>query len=125
MRYLKSFTFYPGEWSPARDARSRTEQCFPTVADGTLQVNLCVGALWDALELPGDTGCDLIEESEYYKADNDEIEELEDEIGALETKIKELKDENKEIDTLCARLEDENETLKEQIATLLEKLNGR
>ena len=110
MRYLKSFTFYPGEWSPARDARSRTEQCFPTVADGTLQVNLCVDALWDALELPGETGCDLIEESEYYKADNDEIAVLEDE--------------NKELETLCTRLEDENETLKEQIATLLEKLNA-
>ena len=131
MRYLKSFTFYPGEWSPARDARSRTEQCFPTVADGTLQVNLCVGALWDALELPGDTGCDLIEESKYDIADgaieelDDRIAGLEDEIGALETQIEELEDENKEIDTLCARLEDENETLKEQIATLLEKLNGR
>ena len=99
MRYLKSFTFYPGEWAPT------------VVSDGTLQVNLCVDALWDALELPGETGCDLIEESEYYKADNDEIVVLEDE--------------NKELETLCTRLEDENETLKEQIATLLEKLNGR
>lgn len=66
MRYLKSFTFYPGEWA---------------VVESDLQ---------DALD-----------------------------------KIEELEDENKELDTLCTRLEDENETLKEQIATLLEKLNGR
>lgn len=119
MRYLKSFTFYPGEWAPT------------VVSDGTLQVNLCVDALWDALELPGETGCDLIEESEYNDVDNDldearnKIAGLEDEIGTLEDKIEELEDENKELDILCARLEDENETLKEQIATLLESLNGR
>ena len=119
MRYLKQFTFYSGEWAP------------PVVADGCLTVQLDLDALWDALELPGETGCDLIEESKYDEVDNDldearnKIAGLEDEIGALETKIEELEDENKEIDTLCARLEDENETLKEQVATLLEKLNGR
>lgn len=119
MRYLKPFTFYPGEWAAS------------LVSDGTLQVNLCVDALWDDLELPGETGCDLIEESKYDEVDNaldearDKITELEREVGTLEVKIEELEDENKELDTICTRLEDENETLKEQIATLLEKLNGR
>ena len=119
MRYLKSFTFYPGEWAP------------PVVTDGTLQVNLCVDALWDALELPGETGCDLTSLDCYDEVAGDldearnKIAGLEDEIGALETKIEELEDENRELEILCTRLEDENETLKEQVATLLEKLNGR
>lgn len=99
MRYLKPFTFYPGEWAAT------------LVSDGTLQVNLCVDALWDALELPGEAGCDL----------ETKIEELEDEIVDLHDQISDLRDENKQL----SRLEDENETLKEQIATLLEKLNGR
>lgn len=119
MRYLKPFTFYPGELAAS------------LVTDGTLQVNLCVDALWDALELPGETGCDLIEESKYDEVDNaldearDEITELEREVGTLEVKIDELLEDNRELETLCTRLEDENETLREQIATLLEKLNGR
>ena len=105
MRYLKQFTFYPGEWAP------------PVVADGCLTVQLDLDALWDALELPGETGCDLIEESKYDIVD--------DVISELDDRIEELESANKELDTLCTRLEDENETLKEQIATLLEKLNGR
>ena len=119
MRHLKQFTFYPGEWAPT------------VVSDGTLQVNLCVDALWDALELPGETGCDLIEESKYDKVDNDHTKAVDkivgfkDKIDTLEVKIEELEDENKELETMCTRLENENETLKEQIATLLEKLNGQ
>lgn len=118
MRYLKQFTFYPGEWAPSAPSSATV------VADGCLNVQLDVGAIWDVLELPGETGCDLIEEEKYDEARN-KIAGLEDEIGVLAVKIEELDADNKELDALCTHLEDENETLKEQIATLLEKLNGK
>ena len=69
MRYLKQFTFYPGEWAPA------------VVSDGAMQIQLDVSAV--------------------------------------------VAQASSERNDYLTRLEDENETLKEQIATLLEKLNGR
>lgn len=117
MRYLKPFTFYPGEWAP------------PVVSDGCLEISLDLEAIWSAPYVSGEPLCPADEEKDVVESDLQDarakIEELEDEIGALETKIEELLEDNRELDTLCTRLEDENETLKEQIATLLEKLNGR
>lgn len=103
MRYLKSFTFYPGEWAP------------PVVSDGCLEISLDLEAIWSAPYFSGEPLCPSDEEKDVVESDLqdalDKIEELEDEITELERE--------------CTRLEDENETLKEQIATLLEKLNGR
>lgn len=102
MRYLKPFTFYPGEWAP------------PVVSDGCLEISLDLEAIWSAPYVSGEPLCPADEEKD----------DLENDLKDARDKIEELLEDNRELDTLCTRLEDENETLKEQIATLLEKLNG-